>query len=130
MWRYCEKNSDVIWYCESQCERNSAHIVTHIVRRLWENCERRWIPLLWPPMWEQLSLLNITMIVKLVYIKNVFTFIGFIDAPNWHTKNVKPFYKYSINKARDLKKYWIYYYYSVTLKCLINGLVQISGEAI
>ena len=46
MWRYCEKNSDVIWYCESQCERNSSHIVTHIVRRLWENCEWRWIPLL------------------------------------------------------------------------------------
>ena len=35
MWRYCEKNSDVIWYCELQCERNSSHIVTHIVRRLW-----------------------------------------------------------------------------------------------
>ena len=35
MWRYCEKIPDVIWYCESQCERNSAHIVTHIVRRLW-----------------------------------------------------------------------------------------------
>ena len=47
MWRYCEKISDVIWYCESQCERNSSHIVTHIVKRLWENCERRWIPLLW-----------------------------------------------------------------------------------
>ena len=44
MWRYCEKNSDVMWYCESQCERNSSHIVTHIVRRLWENCEWRWIP--------------------------------------------------------------------------------------
>ena len=35
MWRYCEKNSDVIWYCESQCEPNSSHIVTHIVRWLW-----------------------------------------------------------------------------------------------
>ena len=46
MWRYCEKNSDVIWYCESQCERNSSHIVTHIVRRLWGNCEWRWIPLM------------------------------------------------------------------------------------
>ena len=46
MWRYCEKNSDVIWYCESQCERNSSHIMTHIVRRLWVNCEWRWIPLL------------------------------------------------------------------------------------
>ena len=46
MWRYCENNSDVIWYCESQCERNSSHIVTHIVRRLWGNCEWRWIPLL------------------------------------------------------------------------------------
>ena len=46
MWRYCEKNSDVIWYCESQCERNSFHIVTHIVRRLWENCEWRWKPFL------------------------------------------------------------------------------------
>ena len=46
MWRYCEKNSDVIWYCESQCERNSSHIVTHIVKRLWVNCEWRWIPLL------------------------------------------------------------------------------------
>ena len=46
MWRYCEKIPDVIWYCESQCEWNSAHIVTHIVRRLWEDCEQRWIPLL------------------------------------------------------------------------------------
>ena len=42
MWRYCENNSDVIWYCESQCERNSSHIV----RRLWGNCEWRWIPLI------------------------------------------------------------------------------------
>ena len=42
MWRYCEKNSDVIWYCESQCEQNSSHIV----RRLWGNCEWRWIPLM------------------------------------------------------------------------------------
>jgi len=32
MWIDCEKNSNVIWYRESQCERNSAHIV----RRLWE----------------------------------------------------------------------------------------------
>ena len=46
MWIDCEKNSDVIWYCESQCERNSSHIVTHIVRRLWGNCEWRWIPLI------------------------------------------------------------------------------------
>ena len=46
IWRHCEKNSDVIWYCESQCDRNSSHIVTHIVRRMWENCEWRWIPLL------------------------------------------------------------------------------------
>ena len=46
MWRYCEMNSDVIWYCDSQCERNSSHIVTHIARRLWENCEWRWIPLM------------------------------------------------------------------------------------
>ena len=45
MWRYCEKNSDVIWYCESQCGRNSSHMVTHIVRWLWEGCEWRWIPL-------------------------------------------------------------------------------------
>ena len=35
MWIDCEKNSDVIWYCVSQCERNSTHIVAHIVRRLW-----------------------------------------------------------------------------------------------
>ena len=35
LWIDCEKNSDVIWYCESQCKQNSAHIVTHIVRRLW-----------------------------------------------------------------------------------------------
>ena len=46
MWIDCEKNSNVIWYSESQYERNSSHIVTHIVRRLWGNCERRWIPLL------------------------------------------------------------------------------------
>ena len=46
MWRYCEKISDVIWYCESQCERNSSHIVTHIVTRLWGDCEQRWIPLM------------------------------------------------------------------------------------
>ena len=45
MWIDCEKNSDVIWYCESQCKRNFAHIATHIVRRLWGNCEWRWIPL-------------------------------------------------------------------------------------
>ena len=42
MWRYCEKISDVIRYWESQYERNSSHIV----RRLWKNCEWRWIPLL------------------------------------------------------------------------------------
>ena len=42
----CEKNSDVISYCESQCEWNSSHIVTHIMRRLWRNCEWRWIPLM------------------------------------------------------------------------------------
>jgi len=36
MWIDWEKNSDNIWYCESQCERNSSHIVSHIVvRRLW-----------------------------------------------------------------------------------------------
>ena len=46
MWIDCEKNSDVIWYCESQCERNSSHILTHNVRRLWGNYEWRWIPLL------------------------------------------------------------------------------------
>ena len=46
MWIGYEKNSYVIWYCESQRERNSAHIVTHIVRRLWEGCEQRLIPLL------------------------------------------------------------------------------------
>ena len=37
MWIECGKNSDVIWYCESLCKRNPSHIVTHIVRRLWEN---------------------------------------------------------------------------------------------
>ena len=46
MWTDCEKNSDVIWYCESQCERNSSYIVTHIVRELWGNYEWRWIPLM------------------------------------------------------------------------------------
>ena len=42
MWIDCEKNSNVIWYYESQCERNSSHIV----RRLWGNCDWRWIPLM------------------------------------------------------------------------------------
>ena len=41
MWIYCEMNSHVIWYCESQCERNSCHILTHILSELWGNCEWR-----------------------------------------------------------------------------------------
>ena len=56
MWRYCGKNSDVIWYCESQCEQNSSHIVTHIVRRLWGNCEWRWIPsMFWQVLYSYCS---------------------------------------------------------------------------
>jgi len=33
MWIDCEKNSNVTWYCESQCELNSFHI------KFWEDCE-------------------------------------------------------------------------------------------
>ena len=46
MWIDCEKISVVIWFIQVACENNSSHILTHIVRRLWENCECRWIPLL------------------------------------------------------------------------------------
>ena len=67
MWRYCEKNSDVIWYCESQCERNSSHNVTHIVRRLWENCEWRWIPLIW--IWKNRGDLKKKIFFEYFYVK-------------------------------------------------------------
>ena len=78
MWRYCEKNSDVIWYCESQCERNSAHIVTHIVRRLWEDCEQRWIPLI--SCISSITILHITrryFCELITYIKGIHLYSQF-----------------------------------------------------
>ena len=58
MWIDCEKISEVICFCEVQCGKNSAHNVTHIVRWLCEECEWRWILLMWVSIWVSMTIIK------------------------------------------------------------------------